>query len=80
MQTRRLTRRELSRYNGKNGVPAYIACEGLVYDVTGSFLWPEGEHQAFHAAGADLTASLHEAPHGAGVLAHLSIVGTLEAD
>ncbi len=80
MQTRRLTRRELSRYNGKNGVPAYIACEGVVYDVTVSFLWPEGEHQAFHAAGADLTASLHEAPHGAGVLAHFSIVGTLEAD
>jgi predicted heme/steroid binding protein len=80
MQTRRLTRRELSRYNGKNGVPAYIACEGVVYDVTGSFLWPDGEHQAFHAAGADLTASLHEAPHGADVLAHFSIIGSLEAD
>jgi predicted heme/steroid binding protein len=79
MQNRRLTRRELSRYNGKDGVPAYIACEGVVYDVTDSFLWPDGEHQALHAAGADLTASLHEAPHGAGVLAHFSIVGTLEA-
>jgi predicted heme/steroid binding protein len=80
VQTRRLTRTDLSRNNGKNGVPAYIAFKGVVYDVTSSFLWPEGEHQAFHAAGADLTASLHEAPHGAGVLAHFPIVGTLEAD
>ena len=80
MQTRRLTRRELSRYNGKNGVPAFVACEGVVYDVTGSFLWPNGKHQAFHAAGADLTASLHEAPHGGDVLTQFSIVGTLEAD
>jgi len=80
MQTRRFNREELSRYDGKNGAPAYIAYEGVVYDVTRSFLWPDGEHQAFHAAGADLTASLREAPHESDVLTQFSIVGTLEAD
>lgn len=80
MQKRRFNREELSRYDGKNGAPAYIAYEGVVYDVTRSFLWPNGEHQAFHAAGDDLTAILREAPHDSDVLTQFSIVGTLKSD
>ena len=36
---RTLTRRELARYNGKDGAPAYFACEGRVYDASRSLLW-----------------------------------------
>ena len=80
MENRRFSRKELSRYDGKHGAPAFVAYKGVVYDVSGSFLWPGGDHQALHAAGCDLTASLHEAPHDAVVLTQFSIVGTLEAD
>jgi predicted heme/steroid binding protein len=63
MRKRRFTRRELARYNGKDGAPAFIAFEGRVYDVSRSFLWQNGSHQALHAAGRDLTGSLEDAPH-----------------
>jgi predicted heme/steroid binding protein len=80
MEKRRFTRKELSRYDGKDGARAYVACRGLVYDVTSSFLWHDGEHQVLHAAGRDLTESLREAPHDAVLLAQFPIVGTLQAD
>jgi predicted heme/steroid binding protein len=80
MENRRFNRKELSRYDGKDGAPAFVACRGVVYDVTGSFLWPNGTHQVLHAAGRDLTESLHEAPHDAVVLTQFPIVGFLEAD
>ena len=75
---RTFTREELSRYNGKNGTPAYIAFKGKVYDVSGSFLWRDGSHQVMHHAGEDLTDSLDQAPHGAELLERFPIVGTLE--
>jgi predicted heme/steroid binding protein len=62
---RKFTREELSRYNGKDGAPAYVGYRGIIYDVTGSFLWNEGRHQALHGAGEDLTDALdRDAPHG----------------
>lgn len=80
MQTRRFIKNELSRYNGKNGAPAFIAYKGRVYDVSRSFLWSNGRHQVVHAAGCDLTGSLHEAPHDASLLNRFPVVGTLSAD
>jgi predicted heme/steroid binding protein len=80
MENRRFSRKELSRYDGKDGAPAFVAYGGVVYDVTGSFLWPDGIHQVLHAAGRDLTDSIHEAPHDAVVLTQFPIVGTLKAD
>lgn len=74
---RRFTRRQLFAFNGKGGAPAYLACDGLVYDATQSFQWQDGEHQVVHRAGEDLTAGLAEAPHGADMLARLPIVGVL---
>lgn len=74
---RRLTREELARYNGKDGAPAYVAYEGKVYDVTHSFLWQNGRHQALHTAGEDLTASLDWAPHSADMLERFPVVGIL---
>jgi len=68
---------ELARYNGKNGVPAYTAYKGRVYDVSASFLWNNGNHQVFHVAGVDLTEAMEQAPHGGDVLERFPVVGTL---
>ncbi len=69
------TRGELVRCDGKEGRAAYIAYQGKVYDVTASFLWKGGRHQALHEAGRDLTTALAEAPHGSDLLARVPVVG-----
>lgn len=73
-----LTTEELSKYNGKDGNPAYIAVDGVVYNVSDSELWSEGQHNGFEA-GRDLTTELmEESPHGESVIERLTPVGTLE--
>ena len=74
---RHVTREELARCNGKDGAPAFIAYAGRVYDVPASYHWRSGRHWVLHAAGADLTASLAQAPHGAEMLARAPVVGVL---
>ncbi len=56
------------------------AYQGLVYDVSRSFLWHKGKHQAIHTAGSDLTGDLDQAPHGADLLQSFPVVGTFAAD
>lgn len=68
---------ELTKYNGKNGEPAYVAVAGRVYDVTASLLWPGGDHQGSHQAGRDLSAELELAPHGPDNLDRFKPVGVL---
>jgi len=73
------TQEELAQYNGKNGLPAYTAYKGKVYDVSGSFLWKDGNHQALHNAGTDLSAAMEQAPHGDDILDKFPVVGMLRA-
>ena len=73
------TQEELAQYNGKNGLPAYAAYKGKVYDVSGSFLWKDGNHQVLHDAGTDLSAAMEQAPHGEDVLDRFPVVGVLRA-
>ena len=73
-------KKELARYNGKNGAPAYIAYKGKVYDVSNSFQWRSGRHQVVHNAGEDLTDSLEQAPHGVELLERFPVIGTLQED
>ncbi len=80
VEERRFTRAELSQYHGRDGAPAFIAYQGQVYDVSRSFLWQQGKHQALHTAVADLTSSLGPAPHGADLLKRFPVVGTLVED
>lgn len=68
---------ELRRYDGKEGRPAYVAFQGKVYDVSSSFLWRGGRHQAMHNAGEDLTEALRSAPHGPELLMRFPVVGEL---
>ena len=70
---------ELAQYNGKDGQSAYVAVEGVVYDVTDVPQWAGGEHNGY-AAGQDLTDEIENvSPHGTGVLAGLPVVGTLQS-
>lgn len=70
------TLEELAQYNGKDGAKAYVAVDGVVYDVTGLKAWTEGKHNGFEA-GQDLTEAIKKAPHGTSKLEGLTVVGKL---
>jgi predicted heme/steroid binding protein/uncharacterized membrane protein len=80
--SRSFTGKELARYNGEDGNPAYVAVDGKVYDVSKSDMWQDGIHMGRHTAGNDLTADLDAAPHGEEVFAgsNMAEVGTLTAE
>jgi predicted heme/steroid binding protein len=71
------TLKELEEYNGKNGT-VYIAYQGQIYDVSGSYLWEGGTHQGIHDSGQDLTEAMDGAPHGPEVFKDYPVVGTLK--
>lgn len=54
------------RYHG-DGAPAYVAYQGVVYDVTDCPKWRTGLHEQMHWPGQDLTGELPNAPHAAEV-------------
>ncbi len=60
---REFTLDELKQYDGREGRPAYVAYKGIVYDVTESAMWVDGDHEGMHRAGADLTDAHEDAPH-----------------
>lgn len=75
-EMRSFTLEELSQYNGKDGQPAYVAVDGLVYDVTNVEAWKDGEHKMGLTAGNELTEEItNQSPHGIQVLEGLPIVG-----
>ena len=59
-----LTPEQLSSFDGKEGRPAYISYKGIIYDITNSRLWKNGQHMMKHHAGTDLSEMLKLAPHG----------------
>jgi predicted heme/steroid binding protein len=71
------TLEELAKYNGKNAKAAYVADQGIVYDVSNSYLWKNGEHKG-HRAGKDLTEEISTAAHGPVALTGFPVVGTLK--
>ena len=72
------TLEELAAYNGKDGQPAYVAVDGVVYDVTASSEWANGEHKMGVTAGQDLTDIIKEkSPHGVAILEKFPVVGKL---
>ena len=75
---RRFTRKEVAKYNGKNGNPVYVIYNETVYDVSASFLWKDGAHQVLHSAGVDLTDALKQAPHGGDVFDKFPVVGIIQ--
>lgn len=75
-----LTRRDLRSFDGKDGHPAYVAVNGVIYDVTQSRLWRGGVHAPSEGnamAGQDLTEIIKLSPHGDKHLKDFPIVGWL---
>ena len=72
-EERTFTERELQQFDGTRGKPAYIAYDGVVYDVSASSLWRGGLHKDLHYAGTDLTRTLRKAPHTAEVFTHATV-------
>ncbi|MDS9470959.1 cytochrome b5 domain-containing protein [Sporosarcina pasteurii] len=68
---------ELATFTGKNGRPAYVAVNGIVYDVTNNRAWAAATHFGL-IAGKDYTqefASCHTGQQS--ILATLPVVGRL---
>ena len=68
-----LTRAELAQYNGQNGKPAYVAVNGVVFDVTTVFV--KGKHFT-HLAGQELTGAFLR-QHVPSALSGYPVVGQL---
>lgn len=73
---KKFTVEELSKYNGKNGNPAYVAVEGIVYDVTNNSAWGAATHFGL-SAGQDLTKEFMSCHAGKNILKVLKVVGML---
>lgn len=71
-----LTLEQLSMYDGKDGNDAYIAVDGVLYDVTGVDAWTNGTHNG-NMAGTDVSSVIDNAPHGDSVLEDLEVIGEL---
>lgn len=71
------TLQELSRFNGKSGNPAYVAVNGIVYDVTNNATWAAATHFGL-TAGRDLTSAFASCHAGQPILSKLKVVGRLE--
>lgn len=71
----------LAEFDGKDGRPAYVAVDGVVYDVTGSSTWPEGDHTPCDLeamAGRDLSEVIKQAPaRMRELLEQMPVVGTI---
>ena len=75
--TLELTLEQMKQYNGKDGNPAYIAVDGVIYDVTNDRHWKSGTHEGY-SAGKDLTDAIKgKSPHGTSVLDDVPIVGKI---
>jgi predicted heme/steroid binding protein len=72
-----LTLEELSKYNGEDGMPSYIAVDGVIYDVSDSSNWRNGMHNGYEA-GNDLTDEIkNKSPHGVSKLKSVPVVGSI---
>jgi predicted heme/steroid binding protein len=72
---------QLRRYDGETG-PAYVAYQGVVYDLSECPKWRTGLHEQLHFPGQDLTGELADAPHAEEVFSRPCVrrVGILDQD
>jgi len=71
------TRSELSKYDGMNGNPAYVAVDGVVYDVTNNAAWAAASHFGL-SAGRDVSGAHASCHANQDVLSKLKVVGRLD--
>ena len=70
------TIQELAGFNGKNGNPAYVAVNNIVYDVTNNAAWAAASHFGL-VAGKDLTSEFASCHAGQNILSKLKVIGKL---
>lgn len=73
------TLEELGQYNGSGGKPAYVAVNGIVYDVSLEPTWAGGNHFGL-VAGRDLTSKFAGCHQAQAILKQLPVVGRLKAN
>ena len=73
---RLFTLEELSSYNGRNGNPAYVAVNGVVYDVTNIAAWGGATHFGL-TAGTDVTSQFASCHASQPILSKLKVVGKM---
>lgn len=72
-----LTEKELSLYNGENGMPAYIAVDGTIYDITDVPQLKDKNHLVVKA-GADYSEVFKKCHNGdKNILSKLKVVGLI---
>lgn len=76
-QELKLNSDELSAYNGMNGKPAYVAVNGVIYDVSNESTWGGASHFGL-VAGKDLTVQFNSCHKTEAVLSKLPKVGILK--
>lgn len=75
---KQFTLEELSKYNGANGMPAYVAVDGIVYDFSMVPAWGGGTHFGLYA-GKDLTKEFNACHEGgAKILEGIPKVGVIK--
>jgi len=74
---RNFTLQELAKFNGKDGNPAYVAVNGIIYDVTNNAAWAAASHFGL-VAGKDLTSEFASCHAGQSILNELKVVGKLD--
>ncbi len=72
-----VTTTELAKHDGQEGRSAWIAVNGVVYDVTEK--WTDGKHHGLEA-GQDLTEKFVASGHARQTLEKLPVVGSLLPD
>lgn len=75
-----ITSEILTKNNGLQGAPCWIAVDRTVYDASNSPQWVNGEHAPSNGrtkCGQDLSVVIQESPHGSSVLESLTYVGVL---
>lgn len=77
LESRIISEAELKKADGRNGNPAYIAIQGIVYDVSSFPGWKGGEHHKLQA-GAELSENFLKSGHGVAYLQKLPVVGRLK--
>lgn len=72
------TLEEISKYNGKDGMPGYVVIKGSVYDTSNVEVWNGGSHFGV-SAGADLTENFMNCHSDSSeILKKLKLIGTLK--
>ena len=76
-QLEEYTLNQLALRNGQDRDEIWVACKGLIYDLTESRMWRNGTHYE-HFAGQELTPELADAPHTERVFEKFQVIGRVK--